>query len=74
MKRADTDAGRQFAMELLEDIRTGKIVKDCMVNHFDEFTGGMEELHRQRFHAYLGSCGCYLMNKYIHEHEEGYGD
>lgn len=72
MNKARLDAGSQFAMELLEDMTTGKIVKDCMVNHSDEFTGGMEELHRKRFQVYLGSCGCYLMDRRIRECEEGY--
>lgn len=72
MKKAGLDTGSQFALELLEDIMTGKIVKDCMVNHSDEFNGGVEDLHRKRFQTYLGSCGCYLMDRRIHEYEEGY--
>ena len=72
MNKAGLDAGSQFALELLEDIMAGRIVKDCMVNHSDEFTGGMEDLHRRRFQTYLSSCGCYLMDRRICECEEGY--
>ena len=72
MTKVIGDAGRQFAMELLEDIKTNKILKDCMVNHSDEFTGDVEELHRKRFRAYLGSCGCYLMDLRIKENEGRY--
>ena len=72
MNKAGLDAGRQFAIELLEDIMTGKIVKDCMINHSDEFTGGLEDLHRKRFQTYLSSCGCYLMDRRICKCEEGY--
>ena len=72
MNKAGMDAGSQFAMELLEDMMTGKIVKDCMVNHSDKFNSGMEALHRKRFQVYLGSCGCYLMDRCIREREEGY--
>lgn len=63
---------RQFAAELLDDIKFGRIEKDCMVNHSDNFTGGMEKYHRKRFNLYLSSCGCYLMNRRLYESEEGY--
>lgn len=72
MKRVIGDAGRQFAMELLGDIKTNKILKDCMINHSDKFAGDVEELHRKRFCAYLGSCGCYLMDLRIKGKEGEY--
>lgn len=72
MEGRKKDEGRQFAMELLDDMKSGRIEKDCMVNHSDDFTGGMEKFHRKRFHTYLGSCGCYLMDRRLAESEEGY--
>ena len=72
MEGRKKDAGRQFAMEFLDDIKLGRILKDCMVNHSDDFTGGMEKLHRKRFNTYLSSCGCYLMDRRLDESEEGY--
>lgn len=62
----------QFATELLDDIKSGRIKKDCRVNHSDDFTGGMEKLHKKRFNMYLSSCGRYLMDKRLHESEGGY--
>lgn len=72
MIRIVGDTGQQFATELLEDIKTNKILKDCMVNHSDAFTEDVEELHQRRFCAYLGSCGCYLMDLRIEGNEVGY--
>jgi hypothetical protein len=43
-----------------------------MKNHAEEFTGGKEELYRGRFKIYIGSCGCFLMDKRLSEMEVGY--
>lgn len=64
--------GHQFAMEFLDDVRLDRIMKDCMMNHSDDFSGGMEKLHRERFNRYLSSCGRYLMDRRLGELEEGY--
>lgn len=72
MEKKQLDRGHQFAMEFLNDIKKGTIKKDCMVNHSYDFTGGMENLYRDRFNMYLSSCGCYLMDMRLHELEEGY--
>ncbi|MDE5820485.1 MAG: hypothetical protein K2N41_01520 [Lachnospiraceae bacterium] len=72
MESRKKDASRQFAQKLLDDIKSGRIEKDCPVNHSDDFTGGMEKLHEKRFHMYLSSCGCYLMDRRLDESEEGY--
>lgn len=72
MKNKANNEGRQFAIEFLNDIKHRRIMKDCMINHSEDFTGGMEELHRKRFNTYLGSCGCYLMDRRLNELEGGY--
>lgn len=72
MRENQKNEGRQFALELLDEMKSGAIVKACMGNHSDDFTGGMENLHRERFRQYLGSCGCYLMDLRLRESEEAY--
>lgn len=72
MEKKQLNKGYQFASELLEDMKNGAIEKDCMENHSDDFTGGMEKLHRERFKLYLSSCGCYLMDLRLSESEEEY--
>jgi hypothetical protein len=56
----------------LKDVRDGSIVKECMKNHAEEFTGGKEEQYRGRFITYISSCGCFLMDKRIADMEEVY--
>lgn len=63
---------QEFAEKLLKDIEQGIIQKDCMTNHFKDFTGRMEELHRDRYRSYLSSCGCYLMDLRLEDMEEDY--
>lgn len=63
---------QEFAEKLLKDMEQGTIQKDCMTNHFEDFTGGMEELHRERYRSYLNSCGCYLMDLRLKDMEEEY--
>lgn len=63
---------QEFAEKLLKDMEQGIIQKDCMTNHFKDFTGGMEELHRDRYRSYLSSCGCYLMDLRLKNMEEDY--
>lgn len=62
----------RFAEKLLRDIEQGVIQKECMTNHFRDFTGGMEKLHRERYRSYLSSCGCYLMDLRIKDMEDDY--
>ncbi|MCM1044870.1 MAG: hypothetical protein NC417_05125 [Candidatus Gastranaerophilales bacterium] len=67
-----TNEGYLFALEFLSDIQNGIIAKECMTNHSENFTGGMEDLHRERFNVYLSSCGCFLMDNRIRKSEEAY--
>jgi len=64
--------GQEFAEKLLKDMEQGIIQKDCMTNHFKDFTGGMEGLHRDRYRSYMSSCGCYLMDLRLKDMEEEY--
>lgn len=64
--------GQEFAEKLLKDMEQGIIQKDCMTNHFKDFTGGMEALHRDRYRSYMSSCGCYLMDLRLKDMEEEY--
>lgn len=72
MTNRKSDEGRQFALDFYNDIKYGRILKDCMMNHSDDFTRGMEKLHRNRFITYLGSCGCFLMDKRLAVSKEEY--
>ena len=72
MTNTEKNGAGQFANDFLNDIRTGKIKKECMMNHFQEFSEGLEELHRERFCMYLKSCGCFLMNRRLEAMEEAY--
>ncbi|QWT52204.1 hypothetical protein [Eubacterium sp. MSJ-33] len=55
--------------KLIIAIRERKILKDNRPNHGLDFYGGYEELYRQRFHNYLGSCSRYLENKRLNVRE-----
>ncbi len=72
MGNKNDSAAYQFAVEMLSDLKFGKLHKDCMMNRFGEFTSGLEELHRERLCSYLNSCGCFLMNRRLADLEEGY--
>lgn len=72
MMSTEKDKAGQFANDFLNDLKTGKIKKECMTNHFQEFFEGLEELHRDRFCIYLKSCGCFLMNRRLDAMEEVY--
>ena len=58
MMSIEKNTASQFASDFFNDLKTGKIKKECMTNHFQEFSEGLEELHRDRFCMYLKSCGC----------------
>ena len=49
--------------KLVESLADGTFVKNYRTNHGPDFTKGYEELYRYRFNSYVGSCGCFLMNK-----------
>lgn len=72
MSNKKDSSAYQFATEVLKDLESGVIQKDCMINHFGEFTGGLEELYRERHRSYLNSCGCFLMDRRLAAMEEDY--
>lgn len=72
MMSTEKNTSSQFASDFFNDLKTGKIKKECMTNHFHEFSEGLEKLHRERFCIYLKSCGCFLMNRRLDAVEEVY--
>ena len=54
--------GYDYGTRLVNALETGAFVKDFRPNHGSDFTGGLENLHRERFRLYMGSCGCFLMD------------
>ena len=72
MMSTEKNNANQFASGFLSDLKAGRIKKECMTNHFQEFSAGLGELHRDRFSTYLKSCGCYLMNRRLDAMEEAY--
>lgn len=55
--------------KLIVAIRERKILKENRPNHGKEFHGGYEQLYKERFHNYLGSCSRYMDNSRINERE-----
>lgn len=55
--------------KLIVAIRERKILKENRPNHGKEFHGGYEQLYKERFHNYLGSCSRYMDNCRINERE-----
>ena len=72
MMCTEKNTASQFASDFLNDLKTGEIEKECMTNHFQEFSEGLEDLHKDRFCTYLKSCGCFLMNRRLDAMEEVY--
>lgn len=60
-KRIENGYGRK----LVTALENGTFRKDYRTNHGPDFTEGLEELHKYRFHVYLGSCGRFLMDERI---------
>lgn len=59
--------GEKRGKKLIEEIKEGKIQFDKRPNHGEEFYGAYEQLHKERFCSYLGSCSRYLANKRMKE-------
>ncbi|MDE6252007.1 MAG: hypothetical protein K2M78_05110 [Lachnospiraceae bacterium] len=59
--------GREKGEKLIAAIKEGKIKKDNRTNHGKDFYEGYEQLHKERFHRYLGSCSRYLDNQRLKE-------
>lgn len=69
MVESRKETGREKGEKLINAIKSGKIRKDYRTNHGYEFYGGYEQLHKERFHNYLGSCSRYLDNQRLKEKE-----
>ena len=59
--------GEKKGKKLIMAIKANKIKVDKRPNHGREFYGAYEQLHKERFHNYLGSSSRYLGNKRIKE-------
>lgn len=57
----------QRALDYLDDIEKGAIPKNHLTNHGKDFTGGAEQLAREAFVRYEGSCGRKLMQLRLKE-------
>lgn len=63
--RMDIQKADRFSVEFVTDLKQGIILKDTLPIYSDDFSEGIEELHRERFVKYMGSCSCFLMDKRI---------
>ena len=61
--------GIEKGEKLIIAIQEKKILKENRPNHGKEFHGGYEQLYKERFHNYLGSCGRYMDNSRLSERE-----
>lgn len=50
-----------YTDELVERMEDGRLVKDHLINHGEDFTGGPEQLALEKFITYISSCGYVLM-------------
>ena len=58
--------------KLVYSLSDGTFKKNYRPNHGPDFSKGLEDLHRYRFNMYLGSCGCFLMEKRLEGRKGGY--
>ncbi|MDE7445435.1 MAG: hypothetical protein K2N15_07030 [Lachnospiraceae bacterium] len=63
MRFIQNESAQRNGKKLVQSLSDGTFKKNYRPNHGPEFTRGLEELHRYRFNMYLGSCGCFLMEK-----------
>lgn len=59
--------GTEKGKKLIMAIKNGEIQVDKRPNHGNDFYGAYEQLHKERFHNYLGSSTRYLGNKRMKE-------
>lgn len=72
MKKNQITRGHECALNLLERLENGTFSKNHLTNHSDNFTGGREQLAREAFDTYIGSCGYMLMEIRLNEMENVY--
>lgn len=53
------------AKKFVERVADGKIQKNHLINHGEDFTKGPEGIACRRFNRYIGSCGYQLMRHRI---------
>lgn len=58
-----SEVAHRNGKKLVDSLKDGSFVKNHRPNHAPDFDKGYEELYRTRFVNYLGSCGCFLMDK-----------
>jgi hypothetical protein len=66
------EKAKRFATDFLNDLENGTIKKECMTNHFADFSEGLELLYKERHCAYFVSCGCLMMDIRLKKKEEKY--
>lgn len=57
------EMARRNGQKLVDSLMDGSFVKNHRPNHAPDFDKGYEDLYRNRFVNYLGSCGCFLMDR-----------
>lgn len=72
MRFVQNESAQRNGKKLVQSLADGTFKKNYRPNHGPEFTRGLEELHRYRFNMYLGSCGCFLMEKRLEGRKGGY--
>lgn len=65
--------GLYYGEELARKIISKEIKKDCLPNHFNNFSKGYEENELSRFNEYLGSCSYYLTTVLLKKSEIYHG-
>lgn len=63
MKQIKSAQGHVYGMKLLDSLESGKLKKEYLSNHGSNFTGGLEQMHKDQFKAYLSSCTTILMDE-----------
>lgn len=62
----------EYGSVFVEKLMDGTIYKEYMPNHGIDFTGGNEEYCYDLFESYMGSLGCYLMDKRLETNRREY--
>ena len=72
MRGNERAEAERYAGSLLTRMKDSTFPKDYLVNHGVDFTGGPEQLSRERFGTYISSCGYLLMEDRIKKEEAAY--
>lgn len=67
-----SEDAKKFAVDFLRNLENGTIKKECMTNHFSDFSGGLEQLYKEKHCAYFNSCACLMMDFRLKKREEEY--